>query len=288
MSTINDFYDIFNLEKQECIIEEISRFLKENSIESIDKKNKNTLLLSAIADDNLEVVRFLISKGADVNGNRNAAFYPLERAAMSGNIDIVHALDTTGKLNYYRKGDQSLIYSIAFDDSIDICVFLLSKGMDVNTKDSDDYTALHWAVQRQNLKIVQTLINYGANVNVVDSDGQTPLYQATGDNDIDGVKLLLNCGASVDLTGNCTPFMIACALDHYEIAMELVRYGANVNFKDIDGRTALFYCKIRQNNKMENFLLSIGASANITDKFGISIRELENENIRIPLYHELY
>jgi len=288
MNTIGDFYDLFDLRKQESIIEKINNFLEKNSIETIDQKNKNTLLLAAIADNNLEIVQFLISKEANVNGNRKAAFYPLERAVMTGDINIVKALDATGKLEYHRKEDQSLIYSVAFNDSIEICTFLLNKGIDINRKDSDDYTALHWAMQHQDIAMIQMLINHGANINVVNSDGHTPLYQAAGDNNMNEIKLLLNCGATVDLTKNYTPFMIACALGHYEIATKLIHYGANVDFKDNDGRTALFYCKIRQNNKMENFLLSIGASSDITDNFGISIQDLENDSIRKKLYDDLY
>lgn len=51
-------------------------------------------------------------------------------------------------------------------------------GVDVNWTDSEGRTALHMAVDRNNLEIVEFLIKHGANLNIQDHEGSTPLHYA--------------------------------------------------------------------------------------------------------------
>ncbi len=48
----------------------------------------------------------------------------------------------------------------------------LDKGVDVNVKDEDGYTPLHWAATKE---IAELLIAEGADVNAKDEDGETLL-----------------------------------------------------------------------------------------------------------------
>ncbi|MPN62360.1 hypothetical protein SDC9_210107 [bioreactor metagenome] len=122
----------------------------------------------------------------------------------------------------------------------------------------------------------------------MDEDGQTPLYVAAGENRIEFVQLFIENGAAIDLTGNTTPFQIACAFNYYDIADVLYRAGAQVNYADSDGRTALFYATVKQNKKLISYLLSIGANEDIIDNEGIHLKDLSNDEIRKKLYDELY
>lgn len=73
----------------------------------------STPVRSACFMTNLEVVRFLVSRGADI---------------MKPNFN----------------GGTCLINSV---QSVPLCKFLISKGADVNAKDIQDKTALHYAIQ---------------------------------------------------------------------------------------------------------------------------------------------
>ncbi|WP_069188011.1 M48 family metallopeptidase [Bacillus sp. FJAT-27251] len=73
---------------------------------------------------------------------------------------------------------------------------LVAEGADVNEKDSDDNTALQYAVSWGDSEAAQWLIENGADVNTTDNWGSTPLINAVfNDADIELVELLLANGA---------------------------------------------------------------------------------------------
>lgn len=55
---------------------------------------------------------------------------------------------------------------------------LLDKGHDVDTRDSDDCTSLHWAADKGNVEIIRLLIQRGASLIAKDVDGMTPIEYA--------------------------------------------------------------------------------------------------------------
>lgn len=52
---------------------------------------------------------------------------------------------------------------------------LLQNGSDVDLRDNQGKTALHWAVWFENLEGVNELISYGADINIEDNNGFVPI-----------------------------------------------------------------------------------------------------------------
>jgi ankyrin repeat protein len=75
---------------------------------------------------------------------------------------------------------------------------LLRAGSDVNIRDAFGSTALHWAAQRGNEKLVRLLLSKRAEVNVQDEFGETALIWAAMCGDKAVVKVLLAAGARND------------------------------------------------------------------------------------------
>lgn len=158
----------------------------------------------------------------------------------------------------------------------------------MNGTDYSKRTALHWASQEGYIEAAQILIQNGAILDALDKDNQTPLYIATAENHFELANLLIKSGANVNFEKDTTPFMIACALGYYDEIQILLEADSDIDHRDEDGRTALFYAKVRRDAKMMTFLLLHGASEKVVDKFGISIADLGIEAIRRKLYNELY
>jgi len=89
--------------------------------------------------------------------------------------------------------------------------FLLTREGNVNTKDDQEMTLLHWACDRGHVDIVRYLIKNKADINAQDADGQTPLHYAVTCDFLSIVKELLQCGADCSITDSdgCQPIDVA-------------------------------------------------------------------------------
>ena len=58
---------------------------------------------------------------------------------------------------------------------VEIIEFLLEKGSDVNSQDSEGQSALHYACSVGHGPVIQLLLNRKINVDIKDSDGQTAM-----------------------------------------------------------------------------------------------------------------
>jgi uncharacterized protein len=122
-----------------------------------------TPLLRAAKAGDIDGMKLLLAKGADVKLATRAGITPLMAAAGMGQKEE----DSTGRF----KTEEEAI------DAIDLCI---KAGADVNAANSNGQTALHAASQSGWDKVVAALIARGANVNAKDSKGNTPLDNALG------------------------------------------------------------------------------------------------------------
>src|SRR5438093_12870248 len=71
---------------------------------------------------------------------------------------------------------------------------LLDKHANVNAREADGTTPLHWAARVDDLETVQLLLRAGAEVNVGNRYGVTPLMLAATNGSLPVVEALLNSG----------------------------------------------------------------------------------------------
>ncbi len=125
---------------------------------------------------------------------------------------------------------------------------MVSNGCPVNALTNDTtgtktkFSALHLALNNNDLKVTDTLLSNGAEIEIKDVQGKTPLHHACEKGYMDMVHLLTNRGASMEartLKDERTPVQLACLKGHLDITIYLITCGANVTAKDGTNQTLL-------------------------------------------------
>jgi ankyrin repeat protein len=151
---------------------------------------------------------------------------------------------------------------------------LLDAGIDINQEafreGSWKATPLWYAVSRgHNLLLARHLLQRG-------SDPNHSLWAAAFKDDVAAITVLLEHGAEIDpVTENETPFLSAVKNSHFRAAEALLERGANVNFQDSHGMTALHYMLKKDSDKRHfRMLLRHGARGDLKDKQGKTAAEI--------------
>src|SRR5215467_376021 len=134
-------------------------------------------------------------------------------------IILAMLLAAAGLVDAVKSGDRSAALA------------LLQQKVNVNTPEADGTTALHWAVEKDDVDLVDRLIKAGANVNAKNDYGSTPMSEAAINGDVAVLDKLLKAGADVESPNadGQTALMIIARTNNLEAARLLLNHGANVN-----------------------------------------------------------
>ncbi|XP_028395700.1 uncharacterized protein LOC114519731 [Dendronephthya gigantea] len=147
-------------------------------------KSGETVLFVAVRSSLVEVTKYLIDHGADVNWK-----------------NIVKSLVEHGAdVNWKDQNDHSLLYYAVQYRSLDIVKSLVEHGVDVNWKDQNDHSLLYYAVQHRSLDIVKSLVERGADVNWKDENDRSLLSYSVQYRSLAIIEYLVERGAAKDLT----------------------------------------------------------------------------------------
>ena len=139
---------------------------------------------------------------------------------------------------------------------------LLADRVDVNAREGDGATALHWAVSTDEPALVGLLLDAGARVDVTNDLGVTPLHLAAANANAAIARRLLDAGAPVDAEtpAGVTPLMEAARVGQADIVAALLARGASANARERERRqTALMWAAARRHAPVVRHLLAAGA-----------------------------
>ena len=233
---------------------------------AIDELNiqKETALVYAAEGGHLKVAELLIAKGANVNIKTTLDASPIHYALWSGRTEMFKLLLKKGADFKLSRGEGfTMLHEAAGGESAEIVALLLKKGMAADLKTSFGATPLHYAALNGTPEIVSLLIKKGADVNAVSQNGWWPLDLAVKKGQQEVVAMLLNAGAKAnmkDKESQLSPLHMAAAKGYGKISAMLIDKGADVSVKDKNGKTPMYYADRYQHRGISAMLKEKGAS----------------------------
>ena len=222
--------DIHELSKKGDLIQ--IKALIEKEPDLINKRDDQgwTPLHHASFRGHNEVVKFLITSGAEINALDNFRSTPLHRAALRGHMKITGLLvENSADINKISTfGSTPLAFAVRGNQK-EVTEYLISKGADVNLRQGDGDAPLHTAAVFDRKEIVELLLSNNADVNVRKRYNITPLHFAAAGGHKETIEILIEKGANVNIKtrNGATPLHYALSCGHKEIVSLLVSKGAD-------------------------------------------------------------
>ncbi|HPC94235.1 MAG TPA: ankyrin repeat domain-containing protein [Sedimentisphaerales bacterium] len=276
-------------EAPECTEEDINRFA-----------NGVTSLYGAAFDLDADAVKQLVASGADVNKGTEDGQTPLHGATERESeevLEIVKILVSHGAdVNAKVLGDgtsnawagKTPLHNAASvlllgDDlephgNVAVVEYLLAHGADVNARDALGCTPLSDSLFAGNLAVTKLLVAHGADLDTrAGEDGATVLHDAASIGDLEAVKLFVSHGADINARDfdSETPLHEAALRRDRETVDYLVSQGADLHARSKRGETPQDF--LDEPNNVEPILLAGG------DTYPITLIRMDGLDIRLML-----
>lgn len=230
---------------------ETIKFLIEQPGNSVSKLTHDgrTYLHWAAQRGNVEVIDYLLSKGAKVNIMDTHGATPLLAAAGSGqqNTKIYDDFIAHGdnlKTNVSSEGANALLLAIPNDKDLVLTTYFTSKGLDLKSTDADGNNAFAYAAKSGNIELMKTLQQKGVAVSpyalLMAAQGGRRGPGGNGGANLAVYEYIESLGvkpAASSKSGNNVLHYLVRKPGQAEIIQHFLAKGVDVNQPDEDGNT---------------------------------------------------
>ncbi|XP_071636387.1 uncharacterized protein [Temnothorax longispinosus] len=236
----------------------VKLLMQYKKIDIVSKRNDDyTILHIASEESNLEMIKYLVDKGSDVNATNIFGSKPIHIAAREGYKDTVEFFLSKGlSINDPGIANQTLLHYAAIKGHLEVAKYLISQGADVNAKDDNGLTPMHVAANFGYRDFIEVLLKNGAVYNAVDNSSTRPLELSDDESVIDLLTVTEKLFEAVKR--NCSS-----EVENY------IKGGAIVNAKNING-TSLHYAAWKGYDRIVNILLQKKADPNAVNNKGFT------------------
>lgn len=236
---------------------------------AVDPRDRtgNTPLLLAVESADRELAELFLAEGADIFARNNQALTPAEGALRFG--PEVSSWFFTGSrlIETDNEGRSVLHLAVAMEVSTDTAEVLLKAGAIPDTRDFNGETALHYAVEKNNIPLAVSLLDHGADPFVENNSGMTPLVLAFSQGG-DTTVGILNGRIDMEDRWGSTALFHAISWDYPVIVEALLSAGSDPRHRNKQGSTPLHESVHTDSLEIASMLLAAGANPNAGDDLG--------------------
>ena len=158
--------------------------------------------------------------------------------------------------------------AIFYCNKPDTVQLLLEHGANINAQETAGRSMLHMSIIDDDIDMAEYLLKHGANPNLQDDYGCGPIFYVQS---AVAIRLLAEHGAKLNTVANNGDIPLARLSS--DLIPALIEAGADVNFKNREGRTALYLrCRdvTSKTPACVRALMQAGADLNIRDSSGMT------------------
>lgn len=194
--------------------------------------------------------------------------FAVTEAIVRGFSDIARCLIENGvELDQVDDNGNSLIHLAAMNGMAEVIDAILTRQIiDIDKKNNNGETALRLALKQGSVSCVSVLLDGGADAKIPDAHGYTPLELASSKGSVDIVRMLLGTMPNKDQLGE--PLQEAAIEGHVEIVTLLLDAGADKNYTNSSGNSALQFAAFWNQDRVVEVLLRRQVSLELKDQHG--------------------
>lgn len=140
-----------------------------------------TPLMQACSQSSLEMVQFLVENKADINNCiKKGGLPPIAYVPQSPNAAKIvdYLLQNGAKTDLIIDGNHSVLMSVIQTGSEEAVKMILERPHEINLINREGNNALMYAIEMQNMEIVRMILEKGGCVDITNDEGKTPLSLA--------------------------------------------------------------------------------------------------------------
>lgn len=242
-----------------------------NSTEPIsDDTDLNTRFLMALFKGDLMVIDSCLAAGVDVNIRDVNDVPAIMVAANSGNIEAVKRLlekgaDVNARSTLYY--NSTALMEITTNRDAAMATYLIENGANVHLIDSFGDPAINWAAYYGDIPFVDVLVKNGASWEVESEQG-TAIDVAMKQWNDPLLSYFIQAGAGEALSGEALDLVKAVRGENTEAVQTLLAANASPDQLDELGTPILIYASSMGNLEVVNLLLEAGANPDLLNRVG--------------------
>lgn len=228
-----------------------------------------TALQSAARKGQVDIVKYLLSRGANVNADTGRdGKTVLQAAASTGIWDLVELVLE------HNPTDVCAAAVTAIDAGHDkVAMALINRGIELDRPIGE--TPLQAASRTGEKELVRTLVGMNANVNAKPNGyyGMTALQGAARCGNLEVVRFLVEKGANINappaILGGMTALQAAARGGNLQVVQYLLQHGADINsdVAEEEGQSVLLAAVHTEDMELIQFLLDQGADINAVSEW---------------------
>ena len=208
---------------------------------------------------NIEIGKYLISKGANVEVKNNAGLTPLHYAVSYGQFEYAKMLIAEGaQIEPMTNKGVTPLHCAANKGYLEIAKFLIDKGAQIHSKTNNNgWTPLHFAMQECHLEMAKLLTDKGAQIDAKTNRESTPLHLIAKKGNVNMAKFLIGKGAQIEAKDNngMKALHFACRGGFLEMTKFLVEHGAQIETRNNNNETPFFLSNRENHDQIAKYLL---------------------------------